>query len=93
MSHVQQGKHTFCNLQSFISCEQICSIPQHNSLQDQPLDIDVKLFMCSHFWIFSMGMFETTKEYTLTKDLVCSMIMISENAAQKTTMEWSSVQL
>ena len=34
-----------------------------------------------------MRMFETTKECTLTKDLVCSMITISENAAPMTTME------
>ena len=32
-------------------------------------------------------MFETTRECTLTKDLVCSMMMISENAAPMTTME------
>ena len=34
-----------------------------------------------------MRMFETTRECTLTKDLVCSMIMIRENAPPMTTME------
>ena len=34
-----------------------------------------------------MRMFETTRECTLTKDLVCSMIMISENATPMTTMD------
>ena len=43
--------------------------------------------MYSDFKIFSMRMFETTKECTLTKDLVCSMITISENATPMTTME------
>ena len=32
-------------------------------------------------------MFETTKECTLTKDLVCSMITISENATPITRIE------
>ena len=32
-------------------------------------------------------MFETKRECTLTKDLVCNMIMIIENAAPMTTME------
>ena len=32
-------------------------------------------------------MFETRRECTLTKDLVCIMIMISENAAPMITME------
>ena len=43
--------------------------------------------MCSHFWIFSTRMFEAAKECTLKKDLVCSMIMLSENTAPMTTME------
>ena len=34
-----------------------------------------------------MRMFETTRECTLTNDLVCSMIVISENATSMTTME------
>ena len=34
-----------------------------------------------------MRLFETTRECTLTKDLVCSMITVSENAAPMTTME------
>ena len=33
-----------------------------------------------------MRMFETTRECTLTKDLVCSMITISENATQMTML-------
>ena len=40
-----------------------------------------------------MRMFETTRECTITKDLVCSIIMISEKATPITTMEWSLVQL
>ena len=35
-----------------------------------------------------MRMLETTRECTLTKDLVCSMIMISKNATPMTTMKW-----
>ena len=87
MSHVQQGKHTFSKPQSFVSCTQICSFSQHNSPQAQPHDIDIKIFVCLHFWIFSIRMFETTRECTLTKHLVCSMFMISENATPMTTME------
>ena len=34
-----------------------------------------------------MRIFETTKECTHTKDLVCSMITISENAAPMITIE------
>ena len=34
-----------------------------------------------------MRMFETTRECTLTKDLVCCMIMLSENATPMTAME------
>ena len=32
-------------------------------------------------------MFETTRECTLTKDLVCSMITISDDATPMTTIE------
>ena len=40
-----------------------------------------------------MRMFGTTRECTRTKDLVCSMIMISENAAPMMTMELSLMVL
>ena len=42
------------------------------------------------FEIFSFPrrMFETTRECTLTKVLVCSMITIRENATQMTPMKW-----
>ena len=33
-----------------------------------------------------MGMFETIRECTLTKDLVCSMMTISENATPMTIL-------
>ena len=33
-------------------------------------------------------MFETTRECTLTKDLVCSIAMISESATPMKTMKW-----
>ena len=43
MSHVQQGKNTFYKSQSFVSCVQICSLSQHNSQQDQPHNINIKI--------------------------------------------------
>ena len=52
MSHVQQGKHTFCKPQSFVSCAQICSRSKHNSQQDQPHDINMKI-VCAHIFGFS----------------------------------------
>ena len=47
--------------------------------------------MLSHFEITSM--FETARGCTLIRNLACSMIMMSENAAPIITMEWSLVQL
>ena len=46
--------------------------------------------MCSYFRFFSFPrrMCETTKECRLTKDLVCHMITISENATPMTTLKW-----
>ena len=42
--------------------------------------------MCSYFKFNFVRMFEATRRCTLTRDLVCSMIMISENATPMTTM-------
>ena len=79
MPHMQQGQHTFCKPQSFVSWEAHNLFTSQHRLQqeDNPFyDINIKL-LCAHIFGFSeMRMFETTRECTLTKDLVCSMIMI-----------------
>ena len=50
-------------------------------------DFNIKLFMCSHIRNFIRRMIETTRECTLTRrNLVCSMITISENATPKTIL-------
>ena len=49
--------------------------------------------MYSLFKFNFVRMFETARRCTLTRDLVCSMITISENAAPMTTMKLPSVKL
>ena len=80
------NKHSkFCKLPEFL-------VHMHRLVHSFSVDIrthaiNIKLFMCSHFRKFLRRMFETARECTLTKeDLVCSMIMISENAAPMTLM-------
>ena len=75
--------------QNFISYMQIYSLSQHNSQPDQPhISNRGIIIYVLIFWIFSIRMFETTRECTLTKDFVYSMITISENATPMTTMKW-----
>ena len=59
MCHVQQGKHTFCKPQSFVPCTQICSLSQHNSQQDQPHNIDIKIV---HVHIFGFSQLDCLRQ-------------------------------
>ena len=65
----------------------MCMLVQLLSVDFKPHDFNIKLFMCSHFRNVLRRMIETTRECTLTtRNLVCSMITISQNATPKTIL-------
>ena len=83
---MQQGKHRI-----FVSYKSVCftnMILFTSSLWISNPMILILNYLCAHiFRNFLKRIIETTRECTLTKrNLVCSMIMISENATLKTIL-------
>ena len=84
ISCAARGTQNFCKLQEFLF--HMHALVHSFSLDFKPHDFNIKLFMCPHFRNFLRRMIET-RECSLTKrNLVCSMITISENAAPKTIL-------
>ena len=89
MCYLQQGQHTLLQAKDILSWESTQFIHfsniDVNRINFSLHDIYIKL-SCYHISNLFMRIFET-RNCTPTKDLVCSMITISDNATPMTTME------